>query len=294
MAIDKVIPSLRSMRSAPCGQQFPAVETASLIGDCLHDFPASLARASLRDRHELTRIALDNGYSLEALAKSATLPSEDFPSFWRWAQQLPMGLASEPSNQQAWDRAEGRFENVVLRGDLNFNTRGTEPMFRLILKPLETDTSCRMFRRFGADRFLTINLPALNKSNLPSHLHKDLEGLTEQIRDWLVHNQLQLCGRAWRAFDLKALSTRKTGKEDPEYARAINRKGFQVLYFAESGCDISPSTKYLPSEDEISFTRTEMTVEQLLQWFMPWKHNQGISYPKAFARTKLGLLATTL
>jgi hypothetical protein len=259
-----------------------------MISTSTYLLPKWLEEAPLRDRYELTRLALDNEQSLEQVAGAAPLPFNEYESVWAWARRRSLVSKSERSDGKAWEHAQTHYKDVVLSGQLDFGEKKGQPIFKLSLSPLKTELSCRFYRRFGQDRFMMLKIPGLYKHNMPRHLRDDRDSLTDRIKKWLAETEYQILGRTWRAFDLKEIKSRKKMPQKNDGPAKINQKNFELLLFAEKGCDIQPRGCKLPSIDETALNHSQMTVKELLQWFMPWEFNEDIAYPKAFARTKLG------
>ncbi|KAI9878540.1 MAG: hypothetical protein M1830_000594 [Pleopsidium flavum] len=264
--------------------------TINLINETgLGELPRHLLNSSIRVRYEISRFAARCNIPFEDI----TLPRElgDYDELWRCLVQLARAREKSPperSDPKAWLQAGRNFENVTLTGDLQFCTNSEGPVFQLQLKPMKMEMSCRLFRRFGNDRFLVIGLPGLEEKNLPKHLHKDWELTRQKVIAWLAQEEHSYLGRIWKAFYVKAKSERKRKVVDSQYGEIRHL----VYFFATDGCDFESSNQRSARRDEAINTHAPMDISELWDWFCPREQNKKQTYCKMFSRMALGLSKT--
>lgn len=188
----------------------------------------------------------------------------------------------ERCSLRAWEKAQRSFEDVHLTGDLKFPDQAHSSIFQLSLKPLRVMQSYRLARKFGSDRFCVVGMPGLER--LPPYLRIDPAIMRARIVYLLSHTDICFLGRRWRAIYLKPDSAKKTRST---LKMSFNDIKYRVYFFARDGDDFQP--KGLESEqDGTSHYRSKMEVEEMLNWFMPFKNNLNQPCLKFFARLALG------
>lgn len=159
-------------------------------------------------------------------------------------------------------------------------------LFDLTLNPIETDRSCRFHRKFGADRFMVLDIPC----NAPQ-FHKDTpaelresvkpEDIHNKVIDWLGQSELYIAGRRWRAFFIEPKDvTKKKRKEEGTRSK--------VHLFAVDGVGFTKTTTSTATTSHCPISLCE-----LIQWHTPLIANQKSTDLKLFARIHLGLSKTT-
>lgn len=196
-------------------------------------------------------------------------------------------ILPERSSLRAWEKAQKNFENVSLTGDLKFPEHADSSIFQLSLKPLKVEKSYRLARKFGGDRFCIIGMPRIEK--LPPYLKINPVIMRARIVDLLTGHDISFLGRMWRAFYLKPEFAKKTRSSPQSY---LNDTKYRVYFFAQDGHGFR--REGAESEDAGSSHHSKMEVEEMLNWFMPFKHNLKQPCLKFFARLALGLIAVPL
>ncbi|EED17583.1 RNA-directed RNA polymerase, putative [Talaromyces stipitatus ATCC 10500] len=279
-------------------QQQPSVEQ-ELVAELIRNGPFSKdqkcfsAKVPLRARYELERVKKYWDMNPKDILVGDK-PYEKYSDFWQWLSDLGQRnnktLPEKPS-VKAWNAACGRFEGdrlseaVILSGTLDWCTKDEPGIFKFRLNPLKIDRTCRFYRRFGSDRFLTITMPY--PSRPPGHLRiKDRNSLREALADWLVQNNHYLLKRTWKAFYIEEFKSKKKSKPGDPRVR--------VDFFAVDGSDfttrLSPPT--LSPVNEAAESHTRMTVDQLIQWHTPLNENRSQTDCKLFSRLSLALSKT--
>ena len=197
----------------------------------------------------------------------------------------------EQSSLCAWERAQHNFENVSLTGEMKFSDNKGDPIFQLSLKPLKAEKSFRLARKFGGDRFCIIGIPGIERQ--PPHLTsgvKQSEKMRARIVNLLTQTDVSFLGRKWRAFYLNAPKSDK--KRRSPHQSTLNDIKFRVFFFAQDGDDFrkegaKPAQKGGNDHSKIG-------VEEMLNWFMPFKENLKQPCLKFFARLALGSIWVSL
>ncbi len=194
--------------------------------------------------------------------------------------QLP-----EESSRAAWTLAEEAFEEVAISGRLSFREQLSGPLFEFRLNPLKLESSYRLSRKFGSDRFCVITIPGLGPDGLPAHLASDHAAARDCIIRWLVGTEHHFLGRKWRVFFTKPESTKKRLRSS---RTAFNYAKDRIYFFAEDGVGFRHHVAHSGEQDPRRTSHLRMTVEHLIQWFMPLDLNQDQYWLKLFARLALG------
>ena len=231
------------------------------------DVPPEMHAMPFIVRWQCVRLAAENKVQPHQVVPHTAY---DYASFWAEVEQNPAcPKQSHPlrESRDTWVSLDGH--SLKARMLLNRNT--TEPVFSLQLLPIQRETSCRLQRAFGSDRFLYVSMPA--PSVLESCPRSVGGALKEKVLQWLL-TEHHFLGRTWRAFHLEDAKLKKTPSADYEQ---------RVVFFATDGCDLT--------------TRGERrdcacSVGDMIDWFMPLKANRSQKFCKAFARPDLGLFRT--
>ncbi|KAH7329479.1 RNA dependent RNA polymerase-domain-containing protein [Stachybotrys elegans] len=198
---------------------------------------------------------------------------KDLPAFHD--KKLP------PTNDPAaWKAALNNFQvgekAVTLSVDLKYRTDVRGPLFDVVINPLKKpELSHRLGRRFGADRFLEVNLER------PDSRPKALSGRNghDKVVSWLTQERHHFLGRVWNAFFMRTV-------DKPE-------KRFQVYFFATDGDSFTnptapgppPPTEALDLEN-----RTKLGLDGLLTWALNLPANVSEQPPlKLFCRLALSV-----
>ncbi|KAK4990525.1 hypothetical protein LTR66_006778 [Elasticomyces elasticus] len=194
------------------------------------------------------------------------LPKQDFfaASLPNTLKTLPFALQWECLRVMEYYKGGSTVETPQL--DLVEDRRTDGPMFALRLEPLRTELSNVMQRKFGAHRYLCLNIPDLRR--LPAPYKKQDQRLRNRLGQWMCSDK-HLLGRTWRAFYLKLISGKKNGRRKNESTAQ------QVWFFATDGWDIP-----------------KMSIGEMLDWAIPFEQNKKQPYCKAFTRIELFLSKT--
>ncbi|KAM5435792.1 hypothetical protein MferCBS31731_006049 [Microsporum ferrugineum] len=240
----------------------------------------------LRYRYEAERVARGCGISFETIDTENTLPEDlSYDAFWQMLYRGSNTNKLERSKHGTWNLAVGNFidsethEMVVLSGELEWGKNGS---LILILHPLKVEKSHRFARRYGADRFMEITIPMKNDKS-----GRDAELFVKAISKWLSAENHYLFGRIWRAFYIEDLKSKSKAKSPGGAGRK------KVFLFAVDGDDFLKVPPKVSPLDELSESRTPMTVEQLVNWHILHPKNKHQEDCKLFNRIRLGLSRTT-
>lgn len=218
------------------------------------------------------RIAVDKGIPMRELMRgmdAAQVRSEP-AAFWDAIQSHPNaanGLIHDPP--KLWAAARREFEGYTFKGRLCFNRSGST--FRLELLPVQPERSCRFQRKFGAHRFLYLDLPPFETGEKvkPSRFTgAEMRQIQQQWKVWFEREHSFL-GRKWRAFHIEPIK-KKAGRSKDD---SSNKR---MIMFATEGIGIDK----------------RMSIGEVIDWFFPFAENTNQPFCKAYARLDLGLSRT--
>lgn len=249
---------------------------------------------------ELYRTSLHLGCDVGAVFHKITTRGRkdmsSFPQFWKTVvdicneEQSTLPLRSSIKewtyeNNSYVDEASGR--SVQLSARLDFSSTPNKQLFDLKLNPIETEKSCRFHRKFGADRFMVLDIPSFAPEypkDLPKKLRKTFkpEEIHDKIFTWLANRDLYIAGRIWRVFFVEPKAVKKKKKRKEEGARQ------KVHLFAVHGFDFAaPTASSSPNRLQ------SLPVLELVGWHLQLLNNKNSTDLKLFARIHLGLSKTT-
>ena len=190
----------------------------------------------------------------------------------------------ERSSPTAWDRASKDFQGVALTGKLKILDQQKGGIFEFSLNPLKAESSYRLSRQFGSDRFSIFGIPGIDRDGLPTYLKSSADPAREAISEWLVESDHHFLGRTWRAFYTKPDASKRRQK-----ALKIrdDKTRFRVYFFAENGLGFRQGPRRGEPDPRL-LDRPFISVNDMIEWFMPAKANEDQSYLKFYARLSLG------
>ena len=196
----------------------------------------------------------------------------------------------ERSSTAAWKKAETSYDCVGLSGGLNFSERADQPLLNFNLKPMKLESSYRLSRKFGGDRFCIISIPGIEASNLPKHMKGSSETIRDALVKWFVLTEHCFLGRKWRPFYVKLDSAkkRKTAFKNQE----LFKPGYRVFFFAEDGKGFLRGAGPTGEHDPRKSYHKPMTVSEMIEWFMPAKENLDQNCLKLVSRLALAVSST--
>ncbi|KEF63654.1 uncharacterized protein A1O9_01632 [Exophiala aquamarina CBS 119918] len=221
--------------------------------------------------------------------------ADDFCSTLR-GLTVNSGEISPESELPDWVTSKNEYYNkeshkaVSLRVNLRWSGNLTKGRFEYQLSPIHLDQSCRLQRRFGADRLLVLSIlvPANYASSQQTH-RPHCRSMKDCICDWLTASGHLIAGRYWRVFfSEQGSSTKLEGKLEGKQERM---QEFKVFLFAETGFDMVPRPVW--STLPLGPTKHKILLEELVQWHIPPQPNQASKNYKHFSRCGLALSKTT-
>ena len=250
------------------------------------------AAVPFRNLYEILRVA--NHSKLDFSRFSACLSSTygSYDELWSSLRAIvqPHGvIMPERSDLTAWDRAGTGFHGVALTGKLSLLNQQKGPMWGFALHPLKIESTYRLSRRFGSDRFFILVMPGLDRDGLPPYLRANPGPARETIIKWLVECDHYFLGRKWRVFYPKPEFSKKSLKAMKGKA---DKHRHRVYFFAEDGIGFRQEPPSGETDPRI-LDRPIMTVEDMIEWMMPSKLNEDQPCLKFFARLALGVSSTT-
>ncbi|XPS75497.1 hypothetical protein M3J09_007573 [Ascochyta lentis] len=219
------------------------------------------------------RVAIEWSISLRDLLREIDIPSvmSDPDTFW-------LSLQSHPKIEQIklkepdrlWSAAKRGLDGFTFKGQINLSSKRSGSVFNLQLHPIQPDKSCRFQRRFGSDRFLYLNAPKLDFTNIHRFNKVDAQHIQWGWNDWLLAEHSFL-GRTWRVFHIEPMKRAKTRGKKKTVTHDM-----RIILFAIKGCGVVEPCY----------------IGEMLNWFLPFARNHGQSFCKAYARFDLGLSRT--
>jgi hypothetical protein len=259
--------------------------------------PRSLQYAPFCIRYEITRVLLHMGVSIPGLQHPNWSKLLDYDCLWTFLKSLPElegKIFPDRSSKNAWRASQGNFkhgafEGVTLSATLRIRKAKNGPLLRLSLQPLVTNLSHRLGRRFGNDRFLEISIPNLSKIPLTNNGDENKDTRQEIIR-WITHTAHQFLGREWKPFSIKDIKKRKATIELKPFEEETGGNS-QMFFFAIDGVDFKVG-RGLPERDEHPENHTKCSVQEMLNWLIPFEQSKNSNQPflKLFSRITLGIL----
>jgi hypothetical protein len=194
--------------------------------------------------------------------------------------ELPTWMTSQ---NKYWDEEHNKVGYFTAA--LEWSEDPLKGLFQLQLNPVQLEQSCRLHRKFGADRFVVLSTPVLSSPPRKiQSLKKDHVPLHQKITDFLASNQHFIAGRYWRICFVEE-EKRKKGQ----------KKRIRIILFAETGFDIIQRAPG-PVGDLIlrdGMRHPEIMLEDLMQWHIPIEENSNSPDLKLFSRWSLGFSKTT-
>ena len=250
---------------------------------------------SYRARYEVTRVSEEFKIQPGELLARYDAPRQDDTYLWSYLSRRVKDLRGEAclmperTAPEVFSLATDNFKNndsrvVYQQGKLVWAEKGNSeggPVFDLKLRPLSLGTSRRLYRKFGADRFLLLGLPSLQPGALPPHISRTGQNGVNSILKWLVETDHVFCNRTWKAFYVDDIKKAKKG--DSQH---------RVCLFAIDGADFgSKDPLVMPAMKEM-VKHSPVSIYQLVDWLVPIKHNRKSKMLKLFQRIQLGMSQT--
>lgn len=214
------------------------------------------------------------------------LQETDIAAYWPDSAAMATAIRSHanprisrvavPDFGKIQESSKNHFEGFTFKCRIAFSQKHGRPLLGLHCLPLLADKSCRFQRKFGADRFLYIDVPCFSSKVKQGRLaNMNMEDVRENWEEWLcsAKNRLFL-GRKWRVFHVE--HTRKKHGSRKKQDLTHDKR---IILFATEGHDISQ-----PYATPIGM---------MLNWFMPIHKNGQQRMCKAFSRFDLALSRTT-
>ena len=248
-------------------------------------------KVPLRQLYEVTRVALFCKLSVDFFSRCLSEKIDEYEKLWSSMAAVVTAhnaFLPERCSSGAWQKAQKGFQDVHLTGDLKFPDHAHSSIFQFSLKPLKVAQSYRLARKFGGDRFCIVGMPGLER--LPPYLKINPAIMRARIVDLLSHTDMSFLGRRWRAFYLKPDSAKKTRVIS---TNSFNEIKYRVYFFAQDGFDFPREGAEFEEEGGIHY-RSKIEVEEMLNWFMPFKNNINQPCLKFFTRLALGLVLSPL
>ena len=253
----------------------------------------AIPKMSLRNRYELERVTRQP-QATTILAREVDADTANYKDLFSSLKSMSVKHTIELSNspsRAAWKSAcedysdVERRNSVILSGKLTWRPSLTAGILDFRLSPFELERSCRLHRRFGADRFMVVHFPSLSQQ-VPEYLRtKKYSNLIGLIAHWLATATHHIAGRQWRTFFVEPEKKKAKSDEIP--------KGFKVHLFAIDGDDFADVREtIIAPQAQQSHQRTRMSINSLLKWHINILANHSSADCKIFQRFSLGLSKT--
>ena len=243
----------------------------------------------MRVRYECTRLASHYRYPLERIGSHEIASFEDYQCLRQYFEKHAGGNARHPPEMVSplnWEAAGNDFAGIDLKGKLFFSPTNVGPLFQLHLEPLRADRSCRFQRAFGGDRFLYLSVPAIMASKLPSHLRGQHLNIQSSYQEWL-RREKRFLGCTW-----VTLLVEKRTKKPGRFLHNEEVGGQSVVLFATEVAQRFAPKSFTREESHKCLAQSTISVEDIINWFLPTQANVGQLQCKAYARLELGFSKT--
>lgn len=223
------------------------------------------------------------------------LPLESYDSFVLAVKEHPLfrGRAMARKCEAAvWNAAmqdcSQGLRAVIFSGIVSYTGTADPslPYLRLQLEPMKFDASHRLGRRYGNDRFMELDFPAIHGHNVPKSPKVFVS--PTRIVSWLVNTKHELFGRFWKPFHIKPSDKRAKRWENRKDDK--NDIAHKIYFFAVDGYGFQDNISFLMDSPP---ARAQMTVDEILEEARSVDLNKHQPYPKLFARTDLLVSKTT-
>ena len=246
-----------------------------------------------RQLNEITRVAKACKLPLAEFSECLKQGVDNYESLWKSLMSItkvkaPDATMPERSSPVAWNRAVGAYSCVGLSGGLKFSEAAGEPLMKFYLKPMKIESSYRLSRNFGGDRFCVISMPPIEPNNFPKGLRGAYGVIRSALVNWLVDTDHYFLSRKWRAFYIKPDTKKRTLRQ---IQKKPTQPSFRIFFFAEDGNGFCKN-KPVGEPDPRKANHRTMTVSELIDWFMPVKWNRHQTCLKLFARLTLAVSST--
>lgn len=261
--------------------------------------PQDFFRAPLYFRFEIMRVFLHTGTPLSMFQHpSRQFDYNQYERLWAHLRKIVGDKPMPPrSSKEVWAATEElrSSRGIVMSGFLSkVDPKIADgPLFKLRLQPLKLDQTHRLQRRFGSDRFFELDIPNITGKNAPEAIQKLGENGKTIVVEWLTGNH-KLLGRTWNAFCNKPQRVKAKKKKSaiPTHFSTVESKDTasqRIFFFAVDGRGFGNKNGKTPEVSQTVESRSQWSVDGLLNWLRPTKQNQHQSYLKLYARTVLGM-----
>ena len=235
------------------------------------------------------RVSLSSRIDFEEFSRALDSKYTDYNDLWTsMAEIVKMHDSAMPerSSLTAWEGQNQQIQNVSLSGKLRFTEEGPKgPILRFTLNPLKLESSYRLSRKYGTDRFCEVSFEGL-KNDLPSSLRSNPIAARKILLNWLVNTGHHFLGRTWRAFYVRQDRQRRS-----KLSLQAQQSQYRLYLFAEEGPAFR-KTPFIGESDPLQPGQHFVSVEDMLEWFMPAAYNENETALKLFARLQLAVSKT--
>ncbi|KIW18251.1 hypothetical protein PV08_02539 [Exophiala spinifera] len=222
-----------------------------------------------------------------------------FEAYWEAAREYSKhNQVSTPPRSEipSWMATENKYIDlnsaraIYLTANLAWRKDFPDGVFKLETNEIRLEQSCRLYRKFGADRFLVLTTPEFSQSSYPEALKardSNADPMRQRITDFLTRKSHFIAGRYWRVFYVEP-EKNKRRKDQPSRLK--------FFLFAESGYDMESSLSTIDPYSDLlnaSARHQEIGIEVMAEWHLRFGANAKSKDLKLFSRWGLGLSKTT-
>lgn len=243
----------------------------------------------------MLRVALHCGIDtsrLDSLQYQDSWKDQDI--FWADLKDTPclngykLPVKSDPRAWRMCLESGSTKESVILTATMHTtNSRVGAPM-TLQMHPLKREQSSRLYRHFGYDRFLEVQIPSVDSWPNPTR-ERELEAVAAR---WLTDKPHDFMDRQWAAFYIR---DRQLKVEVPGVQPGVDSKTTfydRILFFAERGTELvdheQAGSACILRQNTSQDNRRACSRNTMLDWLLNWQKNESQSYLKLFHRVALG------
>ncbi|KAJ9629539.1 hypothetical protein H2203_001913 [Taxawa tesnikishii (nom. ined.)] len=233
---------------------------------CPEVFPPRLLQLPAALRWECLRAARAYEISLQSLSDASIRTPEDL---YQHLTSCDPGRVFGRTSWKTWEQCQVLKDDVnfIFKGSLSFNDAKGQALFNVKLNPLKLDKLSRVQRKFGAKRFLFLDIPSLTKTNVPKPFDGHKTDLGQKFLEWLLVEKTFL-GWRWNISTVQPIKQKSSASKKSVFER-------RAIFFATEGEGLK-----------------SISMQALYDWVIPLAENSYQSHCKAFTRLDLMLSQT--
>ena len=225
-------------------------------------------------RYEIHRIAHTCDIPIAQLEAKHTHIWEDLRTFKDelWKIHQTHNRLEMPS-PKAWEASKIGSSNVLRTATIMYATSKDDVLFKIKFNPLQLEPkSFRLARKFGANRFMTVKMPNIARTDiLPQHLKSTtVDVLINAVIRWMNNDKKEFMGYKWVPLIPR---DNRDSKMPQDRQDALPMK--KLFLFATEGQGLE-----------------KITIDELVNWMIPLDQNWKEPACKLYQRIELGTSMT--